>query len=159
MGTRSIVYARTESGIKGVYVHWDGYPDGRLPVLAALMARDGVDKVVCTLLARPSGWSHLKPSQDGTLREYESDGRFEAVPGYGVQYTDTEMPDPFNDGKMVRQGNEAYSDTTAESRNIWIEWLYVIEQDGAISYAENLPGTNWDALDWHVYPGQIAAGA
>lgn len=152
MGTRSIVYARTESGIKGVYVHWDGYPEGRLPVLSALIGRDGVSKVVCTLLGRPSGWSHLKPSQDETLRDYESDGRFEAVPGYGVQYTDTEFPDPLKEGQLTRQGAETYSDTSPESRHLWIEWLYVIEEDGSISYAENLPGTKWDALEWRSYP-------
>lgn len=151
MGTRSIVYARTESGIKGVYVHWDGYPEGRLPVLSALIGRDGVSKVVCTLLGRPSGWSHLSPQYD-SLRSFEQDGRFEAVPGYGVQYTDTEFPDPFNDGTMMRQGNESYSDTSPESRHLWIEWLYVIEQDGSISYAENLPGTKWEALDWRTHP-------
>ena len=149
MSTRSIVYGRTDSGIKGVYVHWDGYPEGRLPVLHALIARDGVDKVMSTLLARPSGWSSLHPEQDSQLPPLYSDGRFEVVPGYGIQYSDVEMPDAIS-GEMTKQGDSAYRTTSIEDRVIWVEFLYVIEPDGSITWAENF-SEPWDTLKWRGY--------
>jgi hypothetical protein len=149
MGTRSIVYGRTESGTKGVYVHFDGYPEGRLPVLEALIKRDGVNKVASTLLARPSGWSSLDPKQDAVLPDHYNDGRFEAVPGYGVQYTDTEFVDELT-GEKTQQGNREYMDTSPETRDMWIEYVYILEQDGSLSWAPN-NGVDWNDLPWQSW--------
>ena len=80
MSTRSVVYGRTESGIKGVYVHSDGHPDSRLPVLAELIRRDGVDRVMSTLLEQTWGWSFLDSDPEGApLPASKQDGRFELV--------------------------------------------------------------------------------
>jgi hypothetical protein len=134
MSTRSVVYGRTESGIKGVYVHSDGHPETRLPVLAVLIRRDGVDRVMSTLLEQTWGWSFLDSDPEGMpLPASKQDGRFEVVPGYGVRYTE-------EDG-----GEPDYRDTSNEGR-LDAVYVYVVEQDGSISYAEN--GALWDALDW-----------
>jgi hypothetical protein len=137
-------------GIKGVYVHFDGYPDGRLPVLDALVKRDGVSKVVCTLLARPSGWSQLDQHLD-SLPDHYNDGRFESVPGYGIQYTDTEFVDQLT-GEKTQQGNKEYMDTSAETRDMWIEYVYIVEQDGSISWAPN-KDADWENLPWRSWQG------
>lgn len=133
MSTRSVVYGRTDSGIKGVYVHSDGYPEARLPVLAELIRRDGVDRAMSTLLEQTWGWSFLDSAPETQLPASKQDGRFELVPGYGVRYT-------------VEDGGEPnYRDTSNEGR-LDAVYVYVIEQDGTVSYAEN--GALWDALDW-----------
>jgi hypothetical protein len=136
MSTRSIVYGHTESGIKGVYVHFDGYPEGRLPVLAKLIQRDGVDRVMSTILAQTWGWSSLDANPvPPELPPYMGDGRFELVTGYGVRYTK-------DDG-----GEPDYRDTSQQARDIFIEYVYVVEQDGSISYATN-QDVPWDDLAW-----------
>lgn len=151
MGTRSAVYARTESGTKGIYVHFDGYPESRLPCLTELIRRDGVSRVVATLMARPSGWSGLNDEQTSEMPDMYNDGRFEAVPGYGIQYTDTEFIDPFSN-KVTQQGNTEYMTTDGEDRsNCWIEYVYVIELDGSISWAVNQE-VPWDQLEWQTLP-------
>ena len=135
MSTRSVVYGRTDSGIKGVYVHSDGHPDTRLPVLAELIRRDGVDRVMSTLLEQTWGWSFLDSDPEGApLPDSKQDGRFEPVPGYGVRYT-------AEDG-----GEPHYRDTSSEGR-LDAVYVYVVEQDGSISYADN-GGALWDGLDW-----------
>lgn len=133
MSTRSIVFARTESGLKGVYVHWDGYPQGRLPVLHEMIRRDGVSKTVSTIVASPSGWSHLNPLQGSELEPMYDDGRFIAVPGYGVKYND--QPVEFH-GREIIQGDTEYR-TPEMSQDVFIEFMYVIEEDGTITWAEN----------------------
>jgi hypothetical protein len=133
MSTRSVVYGRTDSGIKGVYVHSDGHPETRLPVLAELIRRDGVDRVMSTLLEQTWGWSFLDPDPEGApLPDSKQDGRFELVPGYGVRYT-------AEDG-----GEPNYRGTSNDAPDV--AYVYVVEQDGSISYAEN--GALWDGLDW-----------
>lgn len=121
MSTRSVVYARTESGTKGVYVHSDGYPEWALPALHGLIAKHGLDRTVTTLLGKPNGWSHLDPDKEDELPELYRDGRFEAVPGFGVQYTEVD-----------NQGDTEYR--TLENPGWDIEFLYVIEPDGTITW-------------------------
>jgi len=124
MATRSIVAAHTEKGVRGVYVHWDGYPEGRVPVLKHLIARDGVGKVVATILGQPHGWSHLDPE----IVESQAPGingadRFLTIPGYGVQY----LPYPI-------QGNENYWTPTDGSDWMGIEYVYLITESGEVEY-------------------------
>jgi len=146
LSTRSIVYARTESGIKGVYVHWDGYPSGRLPILHELIQRDGVVKVVYTIMAKPSGWSHLNAGQGHDLEQMYSDGRFIAVHGYGVQYNDQAVEVW---GGPVVQGDEQYR-TPDDSNDVFIEYVYIIEPDGSISWAENDYTVPFAKLPWRA---------
>lgn len=154
MSTRSVVYARTESGLKGVYVHYDGYPDGRLPVLAELIRRDGVSAVVVAILGRPSGWSHLSPHQDGELEGGQNDGRFIAVPGYGVQYNHEPVTTTWSDDPVV-QGATEYQTPDGVIGDCFIEYVYVIEHDGSVTWAPN-DGASWDSLAWSTSTAKAA---
>lgn len=149
MGTRSIVAARFAEGLKGVYVHWDGYPDGRLPVLKALIERDGVETVIKTILGKPSGWSSLSQHQEpDDLGFGMDDGRFLAIPGYGVQYNDQPVKASYSSTPVV-QGNEQYwtpDEHTADE--VFIEYIYIIERDGTIKWAESMK-VGYDDLEWH----------
>jgi hypothetical protein len=144
MSTRSVVYANTEKGIQGVYVHSDGYPEWALPTLHALIAREGTAKTVATLLGRPSGWSHLETNQTEEMHSMYQDGRFEAVPGFGVQYTDVD-----------NQGETEYRGIT--NRGWDIEYVYVFGPDDTILWA---PDTHesWDDLNWQTSePARVTA--
>lgn len=139
MGTRSYVAAETERGIIGVYVHWDGYPDGRIPVLRELVARDGLATVVKTIVGKPNGWSGLS-AHDTELSPGMQDGRFEAVPGYGIQYTTV-------DG----QADDSYWTPETHDAESWCEYLYIIRTDGTVDWAEIEYGNrDISAYNWHT---------
>jgi len=55
MSTHAIIAAEFDDGIRGVYVHNDGYPDVRVQQLADLLARDGFDTVRDTLCGTDRG--------------------------------------------------------------------------------------------------------
>jgi hypothetical protein len=84
MGTASIVGVPSSAdGFLGRYVHYDGYPEHMAATLAAIVARDGIDAAVATIVVRNCGWSkitgaaHIEAHPLGGL----------VVPGYGVAYT------------------------------------------------------------------------
>ena len=115
MSTRSttgILHTESAEVGSGVYVHSDGYPEGRLPVLKEIILRDGVDKVIKTILsATTGGWSYLDTRYTAN---YLGD-RGELVPGYGLKYTD-QQSDPKNRIK--------HSDFVGDS---WLEFAYYID--------------------------------
>ena len=113
MATRSIVAIPAGDGWLGRYVHWDGGPGTRVPVLMELVKRDGVVPVIDTIIRTNYGWSHLDPDQTPELEGIYSDGRFIAQPGYGVAYTLEQAG-----------GAQMESDTTADP--LWIEYVYVL---------------------------------
>ena len=119
MSTRSIVAAQTEKGLVGVYVHFDGYPEGRLPVLEALIKRDGVETVVATLL-EGQDWSSLdnEPEPPG-----EFDGGKTFVPGYGLCYSS-------------KYGSDRSPYWTPDQGYDWMgtEYIYFIHPDGSITW-------------------------
>lgn len=117
--------------MRGVYVHFDGYPEGRLPVLHELIARDGVDKVVSTLLKLPHGWSYLD-------HEAVYDQGHDLVAGYGARYP---------------SGDDDYRTPEDVFGDIFIEYLYVIEEDGYITWAENDYTACWNKQRWFVSNG------
>lgn len=129
MSTRSIVAAETEKGIIGVYVHCDGYPEGRLPVLRALAARDGLAKVVHTIVGKPNGWSCLdedQPAEDENIRLGAPD-RFATVVGYGIEYTTVEG-----------QADTEYWTPNSDPEANWaIAFFYIIRTNGTVDWAEN----------------------
>lgn len=95
MSTRSIVGValRDEAGHltgswAGRYVHFDGYPAARLPVLNAIIQRDGAAAAVEQLLAHD--WSLLDDQQveGAEVTEYH---HTQAVAGYGLFYTDADF--------------------------------------------------------------------
>jgi len=114
MATRSVVAIPAGDGWIGRYVHWDGSPDSRVPVLLELIARDGIDKVRQTIVSDNYGWSHLTPEQGPEITEsWYRDGRFIAVPGYGLAYT-----------REQADADPNYTDTTSDP--VWIEYAYVL---------------------------------
>lgn len=141
MSSRSLVGGLTDRGIYTVYVHNGGH----LPTLTALIRRDGVHRVLGTLLtARDGGWSYLDPREDGT-RDHRLGERGRTVPGYGVAYTDEPgtMPVKFPDDW---------------SEDFWADAVYLTRNDGAIRRAE--PGRcecqcgprHWEWRDWQGRP-------
>lgn len=114
MATRSVVAIPAGDGWIGRYVHWDGSPDTRVPLLLELIARDGIDKVRQTIVSDHYGWSHLHPEQGPEITEsWYQDGRFIAVPGYGLAYTQEQA-----------DADPDYTDTTSDP--VWIEYAYVL---------------------------------
>lgn len=130
MSTRSVVARRTEDGgFKGRYVHLDGYPSGVGATVEALIRRDGAQRVVQVITEENYGWSSLDETEWGPLHEMYRDGRFQVVQGYGVAYT-------------THQGQSSPDDWhTHESveGNVFIEWVYVIEEDGSVTTYEHSP--------------------
>lgn len=115
MSTRSIVGIVTpespEVGI-GVYVHSDGYPEGRLPVLKSLIIKHGAAEVASTILsAENGGWSYL----DENYTENYLGDRGAAVPGYGLKYTD------------VQTGEAPPQKHSEVVGDIFIEFMYYID--------------------------------
>lgn len=151
MGTRSIVAARIGDQIRGVYVHWDGYPEGRLPVLRALIERDGVGQVVDTILGKPSGWSSLSNHQSTELDAFLCDGRFLAIEGYGVQYNDE--PVQIRGESVVQADADYWVPEDHSTDDIWIEYIYIINQDGSVDWAASPAAAAFDDLAWQSDAG------
>ena len=130
MSTRSVVARVEGDGFRGRYVHSDGYPASRGPVLFALyhdtFQRDA-ERMMSVLLDHHYGWSSLDPAEGtegswkaksgyGTgLLEIYSDGRFVQVPRVGVAYT-TEQDQTTED--------EWY---TQDDADVFLEWAYAVD--------------------------------
>jgi hypothetical protein len=140
MSTRSLVGGLTDSGTYVVYVHSDGYPEGRLPVLEAIIKRDGPAKALVNILsARAGGWSYLEEDTPPTAKDH-LDGRGRVVEGYGLQYNDAPEATPL-------RFPEEYDVQT------WIEYVYLIPEVGPIRYAaadRSTPPEEWDWKEHHV---------
>src|SRR5262245_14061429 len=81
MSTRSIVARATDTGFTdGTYVHWDGYPTARGPILQHLFRQGTLDKVI----GHPWGWSDLDPNVE--QREQHDYDVGTMVPGIGRSY-------------------------------------------------------------------------
>jgi hypothetical protein len=92
MSTNSLIVP--PGSTTGRYVHWDGYPEHMLEALTAIVQRDGLDKAVQVLTEDHFGWSII--DHDGRQGDpYPNDDRFEAVPGYGIAYTQAGQVEPW----------------------------------------------------------------
>ena len=133
MSTRSCVARRTaDNGWEGRYVHFDGYPEARVPVLLDLIYRKGVDRVRNVVIDwNTKGWSCLTGEHE-TLNEYQQDGRFGVVSDYGI---------------ACREGTEL----TISSNDIpdcFIEYVYILD-DESMTVLEYKDGQ-------HVFHSQIS---
>lgn len=119
MGTRSVVATRYPDGVKGRYIHWDGYPTHMAKALFQIVARDGLEGAAYTLMEAHYSWSSIDPGQqDGPLSAGMNDGRFVTVPGYGVAYT-------------TEQGQSSPDEWhRPDERDTWCEYAYVIAPAG-----------------------------
>ena len=118
MGTRSIIaIPEGKTGFRGRYAHWDGYPNGVGRALRSIVLRDGMETAIRTLLVDNYGWSTVDAAHYQEVPEYMDDGRFVAVPGYGVAYTT-------KDG----QSDPAIWLSRGDTGN-WCEWAYILRAD------------------------------
>lgn len=122
--TNSAIAVRNENGQwRGRYVHWDGATNGE--EVRAIIARDGLQKAVQTLIFDHFGWSSVN-AQQGTGEEEPRDiiyeqARFTFVPGYGIAYTPEEHSDDW-----ITESNLAL-------RWPWLEFIHIIEPDGSVT--------------------------
>lgn len=109
MSTRSIVGVLSPEGKEigvGVYVHSDGYPEGRLPYLKKYIVRDGVEKVAQTILsANTGGWSYLFDDYD----DNRLGDRADVVAGYGLKYTDVDPEKPMTHSEALKNWGIEYA--------------------------------------------------
>ena len=111
MATRGIVARATNEGWEGRYTHWDNYPERMVYVLGELVARDGVGKVVQTLITDTPSWSQIEPlTKSGVPNLYEQHA---LVEGYGYAHTDVTLED-----------SDLFTQNDTELA--WAEWLYII---------------------------------
>lgn len=114
MATRGIVAKATKNGWEGRYCHWDNYPERMTYALGALVARDGVDKVIQTLITDTASWSQIEPlAKSGTPNLYEDKA---LVEGYGYAHTDIALDD---DGALF---------THKDTELAWCAYLYIIHE-------------------------------
>jgi hypothetical protein len=94
MSTRSLVGILTPKGPVGVYVHSDGYPEARLPVLRQIIETLGpkLASELILLEGNRSGWSALDP--DRLPEDNHLGDRAEVIPGIGVAYRDAPAQPP-----------------------------------------------------------------
>jgi hypothetical protein len=92
MSTRSIIAVPHGDGWKGRYAHWDGYPEWMGRALWEIVQRDGIDAARRTLAEDNFYWSNVNPSAVA-LDEWQQDGRFRLVPGYGITGTSEQAKD------------------------------------------------------------------
>jgi hypothetical protein len=136
MSTRSLVGGLTDMGTYVVYVHFDGYPEGRLPVLDYLIKRDGAAKTLATILmANEGGWSYLAPDIDTSGNPSPLGNRGEIVEGYGLKYIDAPEVKPY-------RFPEEYS------TDMWAEYVYLIPEEGPLIWAAAVQGKPTEEWDW-----------
>jgi hypothetical protein len=92
MATRSIIAVPHGDGWKGRYAHWDGYPDWMGQALWRIVQRDGAEAAANVLTNQNFYWSNVDPTQTG-LGDWQDDGRFAFVNGYGVAGTSAQAKD------------------------------------------------------------------
>lgn len=135
MGTRSVVGIPYGDAWRGRYVHWDGYPAHMAPILTDMVRRDGLSKVILTLLESFHGWSSLSATQVDESGEPDFDSDyFVSVERFGTAYKDE--PDEWHT-----------PDTKA-----WTEWAYVLTPAGLLvvkqGYGE--PDRAVGLFDWNT---------
>lgn len=148
MATRGIVAVSTASEAngwklawKGRYSHWDNYPERMVEALGVLVARDGLDNVVSTLIDAHASWSSIDPWQTMEHAEKLGYAPEAVVEGYGVTHLDIEKDDPS-------------SVFTHEDDDLaWAEWLYIIYPDSLeVRRIDTVDGRNittyHDLLTW-----------
>ena len=127
MATRGIIAVYTGQGTwRGRYVHWDNYPHRIVPLLAELVERDGVAKVVDTIINKRESWSTIDTGEPRFELGYKKKNY---EPGYGFFHSDGYMDIYTNDTGF-------YS---------WAQYVYVIDDDGVTVH--NVVGEEPETLE------------
>jgi hypothetical protein len=119
MATRAIIAVERAQGWRGRYAHWDNYPERMVGVLGALVERDGITKVVTTLINDNASWSVIDYEQGDTDPFGDSQN---IRKGYGVTHDDI---DKDSDMAWYTEETGAYS---------WAEYVYVMRRNGVSVY-------------------------
>lgn len=114
MATRGIIATTRAQGWRGRYVHWDNYPDHRIPTITRLVARDGLLKVINTLINDNPSWSFIDPYQEPSTNP--NDDYQKVVEGYGVVHTDVECDNSWF--------------TEQDTDLAWAEYVYIMGREG-----------------------------
>ncbi len=122
MGTSSIVGTvdLASGAFRGRYVHFDGAPTTRVPVLADLLARTfhhDLAAMLHTLTEQHHGWSNITTCQQ-ELSAAQDPERFRLVPGVGTAYCDTPSGKDWWTGTL-----------TPPTQNYYAEWTYLFTGD------------------------------
>lgn len=138
MSTRSIMALADNDGFKdGVYVHSDGYPSGRGPLLFKMLAARGDDlsKLWADIdSAKHHGWSCLNTAQKAPHPSVLG-RRGKWVAGVGQKYTAAQCQD---DSRFNWHGEPLDTDA---------EWVYAFDLDhNIVSIFKTVPtGRNFDS--------------
>lgn len=122
MATRGIIAVERAQGWRGRYAHWDNYPQRMVGVLGALVERDGLTKVVTTLINDNPSWSVIDNEQ-GSTDEFRDEANIRV--GYGIVHDDID-----------KDTDEAWF-TEEGTDYAWAEFLYVIRKNGVSVYTLN----------------------
>lgn len=139
LSTRSFVGTIAVDGrFAGRYVHFDGYPTARGPVLTDILAAHDFDlaHVLDVLTIQHYGWSCLDAEATSTS-ETRLAGRDVAVAGFGLAYITHEgqsHPDDWIIGNLGRCGDDV----------AWCEWGYVFTGSDAETAALVIIGVECD---------------
>lgn len=147
MGTRSVIATAYPDGVKGRYIHWDGYPTHMAKALFEIVLRDGLEGAASILLEVHYGWSSIDPQEpeNATLEKGQDDGRFVSVPGYGVAYT-------------TEQGQSSPGEWhRVDEEDTWCEFAYVLAPAGLVMIQIGTVG-RWFVLGtipWTASPEEV----
>lgn len=133
MATRSIIAVPYGDGWKGRYAHWDGYPDWMGQALWRIVQRDGVEGARNILTNVNRYWSNVDPTCSG-LGDWQDDGRFRFVKGYGVAGTSAQAKD-----EWIYSTDFDYWGT---------EYVYVLADDGLMIGSINCGFGEQASVDW-----------
>lgn len=139
MATRGIIAVKRSTGFRGRYVHWDNNPERMVEVLGNIARRDGLTKMVSTLINDNASWSVIddqKTTGDDILG-YSKDC---IIDGYGVIHDDM---NPFDAESWFTEKDTDFA---------WAEYIYVISGEGleVLHFENNLPVRmafhEWDTI-------------
>ena len=117
MATRGIIAVQRAGGFRGRYVHWDNYPNRMVDVLGNIAKRDGLTKMVTTLINDNASWSVID-DQQGTEDKGIGYSQKNMIEGYGVVHDDIDKNDPTS------------WFTENDTEFAWAEYIYVIRDTG-----------------------------
>jgi hypothetical protein len=158
MGTRSCVAIAEGDGFRGKYVHWDGYPTYMGKTLHTLVNERGLDEVQRVMVHESAGFSCLDPRKT-ELDDYEGDGRFMVVPGFGIGYNPDSEQGDVDDWITPFHNDESKRDSWGTA------WAYVLSDGGLVvyhmsyrsapTYVALIPwgavDTDWEAVEAAAY--------
>jgi hypothetical protein len=119
----SVIARPTPTGFEGRYIHNDGHPDIRIPLLGHLY-RDGFGSDLTAMTAflidaHPAGWSQLGPDPRDVTDWFGRNGRLDPWDNRFVCYCHGDR----NDEPQLYTEQNATLGTLAE-------WIYILTTDG-----------------------------